>query len=279
VRRIRILCPLALLLGLAVPAAASARRTWYVALGDSLARGVQPDATGASVPTTEGYAERVFAVERRHRPGLRLKKLGCPGETSTSMIRGGICHYRAGSQLAAARSFLRAHAGRVAFVTLDIGANDIDGCVKNGALDTTCVSTGVTAAGKNVPRIVKQLRTAAGPATRMVGMTYYDPFLALYVQGGASQTLAVASVTLAKSFNSTLAGAYAGAKFAVADVAKAFATEDQTPTTVAGVGTIPTNVARICALTWMCAPAPRGPNIHANPAGYALLARTFEKAL
>jgi lysophospholipase L1-like esterase len=279
VRRIRMLCLLALVTGLAVPAAASARTTWYVSLGDSLARGVQPDATGASVPTTEGYAERVFAAERGRHPGLRLKKLGCPGETSTTMIRGGICHYAAGAQLAAARSFLRAHKGRIAFVTLDIGANDVDGCVKNGVLDAPCVSAGVTAAGKNVPRIVAQLRKAAGKATRMVGMTYYDPFLADYLQSGTSQTLALASVTLADSFNRTLAGAYAAAKFRVADVAKAFATDDSTPTTVPGLGTIPTNVAQICALTWMCAPAPRGPNIHANPTGYALMATTFEKRL
>jgi lysophospholipase L1-like esterase len=279
VRRIRMLCLLALVTGLAVPAAASARATWYVALGDSLARGVQPDAAGVSVPTTDGYAERVFAVERKHHPGLRLKKLGCPGETSTTMIRGGICHYAAGAQLAAARSFLRAHKGRIAFVTLDIGANDVDGCVKNGALDATCLTAGVTAAGKNVPRIAKQLRTAAGKATKMVGMTYYDPFLADYLQGGTSQALAVASISLGDSFNRTLTAAYTGARFAVADVAKAFATDDQTPTTVPGLGTIPTDVAQICALMWMCAPAPRGPNIHANPTGYAVIATTFETAL
>jgi hypothetical protein len=31
----------------------------------------------------------------------------------------------------------------------------------------------------------------------------------------------------------------------------------------------------ICRLTWECARAPRGPNQHANRAGYALIARTF----
>ena len=40
--------------------------------------------------------------------------------------------------------------------------------------------------------------------------------------------------------------------------------------------TAPLNVARICQWTWMCAPAPVGPNIHANDAGYAVMAQAFE---
>ncbi len=48
--------------------------------------------------------------------------------------------------------------------------------------------------------------------------------------------------------------------------------------TVAGVGPLPRNVARICQWTWECAPAPRGPNQHANPAGYQVIANAFVKA-
>jgi lysophospholipase L1-like esterase len=266
------LCCLALAAGLALPAAASAHTSWYLALGDSLARGVQPNAAGTSVPTRQGYADAIFKAERKKVRGLKLEKLGCPGETTASMISGGICHYSAGSQLAAARKFLRTH--DVAFVTLDIGANDVDGCLKGGGIDVTCVSSGMAAAGKNVPKIVARLRSAAGRSVRMVGMTYYDPFLALYAQGGTYRTLAVASVSLADTFDSNLAAAYKKAKFKVADVAKAFRTDDQTPS-----GGLPTDVARICALTWMCAPAPQGPNIHANASGYELIAATFEKRL
>jgi lysophospholipase L1-like esterase len=278
-RRIRLLCPLVVALGLVLPAAASARTTWYVALGDSLARGVQPNAAGVSVLTTAGYVDDLYATERTSHPGLRLKKLGCPGETSTSMIKGGSCRYAAGSQLAAARSFLRHHHGRIAFLTLDIGANDVDGCLKNGSIDGTCLTAGLKSAGRNVPKIAKELRAAAGSAPTMVGMTYYDPFLALYVQGATYRTLAVASVSLSGSFNDSLVAGYRKAKFRIADVAKAFRTKAQTSTTVPGLGTVPTNVAQICALTWMCAPAPVGPNIHANAAGYTLIARTFEKRL
>jgi hypothetical protein len=37
-------------------------------------------------------------------------------------------------------------------------------------------------------------------------------------------------------------------------------------------------VALICEWTWECAPAPRGPNQHANPAGYRVIANAVLKA-
>jgi hypothetical protein len=42
---------------------------------------------------------------------------------------------------------------------------------------------------------------------------------------------------------------------------------------------VPLNVARICQWTWMCAPPPVGPNIHANDAGYHVIADTFAAQL
>ena len=74
--------------------------------------------------TRAGYPDQVYAALHRSRPGLELVKLGCPGETTTTMINGGICRYAGGSQLKAAEAFLRAHRGRVLLVTIDIGAND-----------------------------------------------------------------------------------------------------------------------------------------------------------
>ena len=78
--------------------------------------------------TADGYPDQVYAALHRSRPGLKLVKLGCPGETTVSMINGGICRYRGGSQLAAAVAFLPAHRGQVLLVTLDIGANDPEHC-------------------------------------------------------------------------------------------------------------------------------------------------------
>ena len=48
--------------------------------------------------------------------------------------------------------------------------------------------------------------------------------------------------------------------------------------TVPGFGTLPRNVAAICQWTWECAAPPRGPNVHANQAGYQVIARAFLRA-
>jgi len=82
------------------PRAPAPRPTYYVSLGDSLSQGVQPNAAGTSVPTPQGYPNQLYAALRRTHPGLRLVKFGCGGETTTTMINGGICSYPAGSQLA-----------------------------------------------------------------------------------------------------------------------------------------------------------------------------------
>ena len=42
---------------------------------------------------------------------------------------------------------------------------------------------------------------------------------------------------------------------------------------------IPQNVALICLWTYMCVPGPVGPNIHANPTGYGVIAATIEQVL
>ncbi|HEY3650504.1 MAG TPA: hypothetical protein VGL33_21250, partial [Streptosporangiaceae bacterium] len=64
-----------------VAAAKAPPATYYLALGDSLAQGVQPNASGVSVMTRDGYPDQVYAALHASRPGLKLVKLGCPGET------------------------------------------------------------------------------------------------------------------------------------------------------------------------------------------------------
>ena len=107
--------------------------SFYLSLGDSLSRGVQPTATGQDVATNRGYPDRLAATLRRHLRHLQLVKLGCSGETTETMIHGGICRYPAGSQLAQAARFLRAHRGHTALITIDIGANDPNSCVSTPA--------------------------------------------------------------------------------------------------------------------------------------------------
>jgi hypothetical protein len=85
--------------------------TYYLALGDSLSQGVQPDAAGHSAETGQGYPDQLYAMLRPGQPALHLVKLDCPGETTATMIHGGICRYPAGSQLAAA-TWTRSWPGR-----------------------------------------------------------------------------------------------------------------------------------------------------------------------
>jgi lysophospholipase L1-like esterase len=269
------------------PATAVAAPHYYLSLGDSLAQGVQPDATGTSVETNQGYPDQLYAMLKAKYPGLRLVKLGCPGESTTSMMTGkgnryaSVCKPAGGSQLQAALRFLRRHhkAGEVPLITIDIGANDVDGCVSGGNLDTTCLTNGGASIAKNEPLIAKRLRAAAPKHTKLATMTLYDPFLAGYLQGGTSKLLAEASVSLAKTINGTIASAYRFRGGVAADVASAFGTYDLTDTTSLAGQVVPVSVAQICALTWECAPAPQGPNIHANQEGYALIAKTFASAV
>src|SRR5579859_1920209 len=255
--------------------------SYYVALGDSLSQGVQPDAAGASVDTGQGYADQLYAMLRPGQPGLRLVKLGCPGETTATMIHGGICRYPGGSQLAAAVAFLTAHRGHVRLVTLDIGANDPEACGDWADPLTLlhCVGTNFPAAVGHLSTILTRLRAAAGPAVRIVGMSYYLPSLAQWRLGIAGHAVAWLSEKLAAEYNTLLDNAYAKSDVRVANVFGVFQTSDFSgQVAVPGVGTVPRNVALICRWTWECASPPRGPNQHANQAGYGVIARAFLSA-
>jgi lysophospholipase L1-like esterase len=252
--------------------------SYYVALGDSLAQGVQPDAAGNSVETKQGYADFLYAAKKHTIKGLRLEDLGCPGETTQTMLKGGICKYVPGNQLTAAVRFIKTH--KIAFITLDIGANNVDSCANNGSINGTCLTQGIAQIGTDVPTILAKLRRAAGAKTKIAAMTYYDPFLADYLTP-STQPIAAASVPLAKNVNATLVKAFKAKNVRVADVAAAFDTyvPFTTTATLAGHGTVPLAVAKICTLTWICAAAPRGPNIHANVAGYHAIEKVFAAKL
>jgi lysophospholipase L1-like esterase len=251
--------------------------TYYLALGDSLSRGVQPDAAGASVETPYGYPDQVYAALRPSHPTLKLVKLGCPSETTSTMINGGICRYRGGSQLAAADAFLRAHRGRVLLVTIDIGANDPEHCGDQPGLSqlASCAVTGIPAAVTHLTAIMTSLK-AAGPGVRIVGMNYYLPALAEWRNGLPGRVVAWTAEKLAATYNQMLDRVYTNAGARVANVFGAFETADFADQ--AGAANVPRNVARLCRWTWACAAPPRGPNQHANQAGYQVIARTFLQA-
>ena len=255
---------------------------YYVSLGDSLAVGVQPTASGESLPTNAGYPDLIYAALQARQPGWHLVKLGCSGETSRTMIQGGICRYRAGSQLMAAEHFLRAHRGHIGLVTIDIGANDPNDCVLGSLAFPTllhCMDTSVNHTKADLRTIMSGLRSAAGPSAPIIAMSYYVPELAGWLRGQSGQEVAVLIERLAAGYNTLLAGIYHHFGARVANVFGAFRTADFAGHVhVTGYGTLPENVATICRWTWACARGPRGPNEHANDAGYRVIAQTFLRA-
>jgi|SRR6266566_497294 lysophospholipase L1-like esterase len=255
---------------------------YYLSLGDSLAAGEQPTLPPGQNFGDEGYADQLYASEHAKIPNLQLVKLGCGGESTASMItavptvevpgvgpvpyegRGDhyFCSYPHGSQLAEAVNFLHAHRGFVSFVTLDIGPNDI---FQLGSV------AGRAQIKANLPMILSALRDAAGPDVPIIGMNFYDPFLVIWFSDPAALP---AEALSAVGFNTVLASIYTAAGDPVADVGSAFSTTDFTL-----VGGIPLDVLRICQWTWMCASPPLGPDIHANTAGYGVIAQAFENVL
>jgi lysophospholipase L1-like esterase len=255
--------------------------SYYVSLGDSLSQGVQPDAAGVNVPTSQGYANRLYATLHRSQPWLRLVKLGCSGETTTTMIHGGRCRYPAGSQLSAATDFLRAHRGRISLITIDIGGNDPNSCLSGAAIMRLlpCLDSRVPGTASNLALILRQLRAAAGRKVMIIGMTYYVPELSAWLTGFPGELIAEASVRLAAAYNQLLTSVYQRYQARVADVFGAFRSDDfGGRVRLPHFGTVPPNVAAICQWTWICTPARRPLDQHANAAGYAVIAHAFLQA-
>jgi lysophospholipase L1-like esterase len=239
---------------------------YYLALGDSLAAGYQPD-RGAD--PTGGYADDVLAGVQATKAKTRLVNLACPGERSTTMVSGGICDYDEGSQLDQALAFLHAHGRYTRVVTVQVGANDVQRCVDRVtlAIDLVCIRSGMADVATNLPMMLGKIHAQA-PGAQVVVLNYYNPFLAAWVLGNTQ--LAQQSAGLQATLNAIIGTSAASSGATVADVATAFRSADWTPVTVPGLGTVPTNVAVVCADTWMCSRF----DIHANDTGYALIGRT-----
>ena len=263
----------AVIVGLAPATFAAQPPPYYLALGDSLAQGVQPNRNGILVETNQGYVDDLFGLYRLGHSALKLAKLGCSGETTRTMMRGGDCAYPLGSQLAQAVDFLHTH--RVALITLTIGGDNILHCISTAGIDQTCVVNGITEVGIDLPQILGVLRAAA-PGVPIVAMNYYDPFLAAWVLGPTGPILALQSQQATLALNALLQNLYDGFAVPVADVATAFRI---TNFNNAAPFQIPLNVLIAFSWTWMGAPPPIGPDIHPNAVGYAVIAGAFAKTI
>jgi lysophospholipase L1-like esterase len=242
----------------AQPAVATARlvgpKAYYLALGDSIVFGYQPNGNW-----THGYPELFFA-DLRPLGTRHLINMGCGGEGVTTFINGG-CPALAQappkypyaphkSQLAAAVAFLRHHRGQVSPVTIDLGANDFfAGCrVQPHAAQL------LAAYDAKFSRILAELR-AALVGGDLFTMNIFDP--GQNVCAHHPEQLA-----FVKTINAHIARVAARYGVPVADTFKAFGNET-TPN------------PNLCAYTWVCnTPVP---DFHPRTLGYALIASTFEQ--
>ena len=259
---------LAGLVGLLRPASTEAAATlvgpkaYYLALGDSLAFGYQPNWDWSN-----GYADDWYAT-LRSRGTTSYTNYGCPGETSSTFINGG-CPYSylrhtkySGAQLPAAVSFIKAHPGQVSPVSLDIGANDLLGDIN----ESTCAVSSTWNADLQrldsnltqtiLPQLVAALTAGNTRTGDLVMMNYYNPY----------QNTCPNSPTYIAQLNAHLAVDAAQFNVPLADVFTAFGGSN----------------APICNYTWMCSSYN---DIHATGGrsgepgnGYAVIANAFQSA-
>lgn len=177
-----------LVLALPGPRAGAEHPPEYLAMGDSVSVGV-----GASDPATTGFVPLFRkTVGSLSSPGysvassgaqettayLKLSNVAVGGETSTSLIANG--QLDGAVALLTERNQNSSDVDDVEVITLSIGGNDLT------PLFATCPSVdplvcfaqaqvALTTFGGNFGYILGQLRAAAGPETRIVVMTYYNP--------------------------------------------------------------------------------------------------------
>jgi len=186
----------------------------------------------------------------------------------------GATNYPNKSQTQAAVAFIKSNPNQVKVVTISIGGNDVDGCPTQSD-PTGCVKANMPKATKNLTKIVKQLRAAGGKQMRIIGSTYPDVELGLWVHptvlGANTLALVPGSISAFKDdINPGLKKAYDTVGAAFVDVTKGtgaygpfVATNDPT------FGQIPVPVAKVCTLTYFCDGTF---NIHMKTPGYHIIA-------
>lgn len=278
----------------------------YLSLGDSLAMGSYADAAGVTTfPSNHSYTDRLFRLLKwRVDEDFEHAKLGCDGYKTYDMYidpGDGKCDYATGTQLGDAVMWLQT--GRVALVTIDIGANDIfkvqRECIEAGAPDlAACIGFGILGPGGIKDRLIQIMATlrAADPDVPIVGMTYYNPQIAAAIGfyagapgpgplgpvPGPDPLLAGFSDQLVKNFNAVLSGVYTTFGATVADVYSAFKAgdfgDDGGRFQVAG-NLVWDNVDAVCVLTSMCPEPGVLANIHPTREGYRVMAWAFWKVV
>ncbi len=233
--------------------------------------------------TTTGYANDVAKLEQGQlHQALALNQLGCFGTRIKYLTVDPVsnyCYKLPTTQLTTAVAFLKAHASDAGIVSIDLGFNDIRYCLWENPINTKCVPEALASVVKGFPTVLKDLKAAAGPRVALVGLTYYDPFLAFYLDGKTGPARAKQSLAYITQLNGILAKDYTAAGIPYANEPAALHSHDTSLVKLDNVGTIPANVQAVCTDTWMCVGSPFGPDDHPNNVGYMLIARAIVAVL
>ena len=235
---------------------------YYLALGDSIAYGFQPDKskTAPASAFATGYVDRFAARLRKLSPKIEVVNYGCAGESTVTFTRGG-CEGLAdgfklhdtfrGSQLSAALSFLRAHPAQVSPVTLTLFGNDwfpiFDSCKGNLGCVRQRGPGQIAAFGSRLTLILKRLRAAA-PNTEIIvtGSWNIDPESLEQLR------------PVYRSLDAAIARAATASHARFANTVAAFNPR----------GSLRTQTARLCALSFICSKG----DPHPTDAGYVAIA-------
>jgi hypothetical protein len=254
---------------------------FYLVIGGSSSLGIQPDGVPSddAERTKNGYANDVVKLERSQlHQELQLVQIGCLATRVKYLTidpQSNSCYHLPTTQLTTAVAFLKSHRKDAGIVSIDLGFNDIRYCLWENPVNAKCVPDGLAGVADGLPTVIKDLQGAAGPNVTIVGLTYYDPFLAFYLNGSFGPATASQSLVYITELNALLVKDYGAAGIPWADEPAVFNSHDTSPVAVENVGTVPENVRSICADTWMCVGAPFGPDDHPNNLGYMLIARAI----
>lgn len=273
------------LLGLLLANADHSNR-FYLVIGASSAKGFEPigqlglNGKPKEGPTSEGYDEDLVRLEAAKNVSLVLDNIACPGEVVQTMLDGGdACYSPHTSQLTAALKFLRAHRSEAGVVTIELGFNNIRPCITFMAGQSDCVPHNIALIESDLPKILRELKRAAGSQVTFVGLQDGDPYLGYYLSGSSGREKAIRSLSTMTALNAALDRVYEDEDIRVAPVARALHMSDSEKMVTRDGRSIPENVASACATTWMCRKLPWGPDDHPNNKGYLIIAKAIEGVL
>lgn len=229
-------------------------KKYYLALGDSLAFGYQPD-----LNFDDGYVNDFYANLKAHGVSSDAN-MGCPGETSVTFLTGWCPvpllrkYPYLGSQLNAAIRYLHYHVGQVSPVTLDIGGNDVlpDINTSNCSVNSSKLNADLATVDANLTHVIlPALHTALTVNGHVTGdlllMNYYNAY----------QNICPSVLPYLEMFNQHLANDVSRYGSLI-DVFDAFGGTSQT---------------HVCSYTWMCTIFK---DFHAKDQGYSVIASAFE---